>query len=71
MLLDPPTYASIQKTGIPAHLDIDVPQGKDFHLSTGVYDWRTGRAGTLQVPIQATATQATSASPTAPAPESQ
>jgi VWFA-related protein len=68
MLLDPPTYASIQKTGIPAHLDIDVPQGKDFHLSTGVYDWRTGRAGTLQVPIQPGTAQATASSPAAPVP---
>ncbi|HWE83977.1 MAG TPA: hypothetical protein VG267_03475 [Terracidiphilus sp.] len=33
----------------PAHFDIDVPQGKQFILSTGVYDWLSGKAGTLQI----------------------
>ncbi|HTX75515.1 MAG TPA: VWA domain-containing protein [Terracidiphilus sp.] len=54
--LKPDIYAAIQRSGIPAHFDIDVPQGKPFVLSTGVYDWLSGKAGTLQVaqpPVEA------------------
>ncbi|MFZ0394670.1 MAG: VWA domain-containing protein [Terracidiphilus sp.] len=47
--LKPDIYAAIQRSGVPAHFDIDVPQGKQFVLSTGVYDWLSGKAGTLQV----------------------
>jgi len=28
-----------------------VPKDKAFYLSTGVYDWSTGKAGTLQVQL--------------------
>ncbi len=52
MDIDAATYASIQKSGIPAHLEIDVPKGKKIELSTGVYDWETAQAGTLQVHLQ-------------------
>jgi VWFA-related protein len=54
--LNPDIYAAIQRSGVPAHFDIDVPQGKEFILSTGVYDWLSGKAGTLQVaqpPVEA------------------
>ncbi len=47
--LKPDIYAAVQRSGVPVHLDIDVPQGKQIVLSSGVYDWLTGRAGTLQV----------------------
>lgn len=66
MQLNPATYASIQRSGVPAHLEIDVPQGKEFYLSSGVYDWRTGKAGTLQVPVHAA--EISAAAPPAPGP---
>jgi len=55
MALNAADYASIQKSGVPAHLEIDVPKGQDIFLSTGIYDWQTGKIGTLQVPIPASA----------------
>ena len=51
MNLKPDVFAAIQKSGVPAHGEIDVPSGKDIYLATGVYDWETGRAGTLEVPL--------------------
>jgi VWFA-related protein len=44
-------YEALQKTGIPAHLEIDLPSNMDFHLVTAVYDWNTGKAGTLEIPL--------------------
>ena len=44
-------YAALVKSGIPAHLMIDVPAGAQAHLVTAVYDWNSGRAGTLEVPL--------------------
>ena len=51
MNLKPDIFAAIQKSGVPAHVEIDVPSDKDIYLATGVYDWETGRAGTLEVPL--------------------
>jgi VWFA-related protein len=49
--LKPATFASIEKSGLRAHMEIDVPK-IDIYLTTGVYDWNTGRAGTLvEIPI--------------------
>ena len=48
MNLKPDVFAAIQKSGVPAHVEIDVPSDKDIYLATGVYDWETGRAGTLE-----------------------
>lgn len=64
--LKPDIYAAIQRSGIPAHFDIDVPQGKEVVLSTGVYDWLAGKAGTLQVGLPQ-ADSASAATPPAPA----
>jgi VWFA-related protein len=50
MLLEPDIYKQIQKSGIPAHMEIDLPN-KDVYLETGVYDWDTGKAGTLEIPL--------------------
>ena len=52
MNLDPVTYAAIQRAGIPAHFEIDLPSDKDVFLETGVYDWESGKAGTLEIPIK-------------------
>lgn len=49
MKLSPDTWASIQKSGVPTHLEIDVPRDQDVVLSTGIYDYGASRAGTLQV----------------------
>jgi VWFA-related protein len=49
--LKPEIYTAIQHSGVPAHLVIDVPADKDVFLATGVYDWATGKAGTLEIPL--------------------
>lgn len=51
MDLTPDVYAAIQKSGVPAHFEIDVPADKDVFLETGVYDWQTGKAGTMEVAL--------------------
>jgi hypothetical protein len=50
MKLHPDIYAAIQKSGIPAHMEIDLPN-TDVYLETGVYDWGTGKTGTLEIPL--------------------
>ena len=42
--LKPATFDAIEKSGLRAHLEIDVPNA-DIYLNTGVYDWNTGKAG--------------------------
>jgi VWFA-related protein len=44
-------YGALVKNGIPAHLMIDVPAMVQGHLVTAVYDWNSGKAGTLEVPL--------------------
>lgn len=44
-------YAALMKDGIRAAMTIDVPANASGHLVTAVYDWNSGRAGTLEVPI--------------------
>jgi hypothetical protein len=48
--LDAKTYAAIQHSGIPAHLEIDLPN-TDVYLATGIYDLQANKAGTLEIPI--------------------
>jgi VWFA-related protein len=48
MNVRPDTWIAIQKSGIPAHMEIDLPK-EDIYLNTGVYDWRSNKAGTLQI----------------------
>jgi VWFA-related protein len=50
MNLNETTYAAIQRSGIPVSLQIDVPPGA-YYLATGIYDWGSKKAGTLQVPL--------------------
>jgi VWFA-related protein len=50
LALDAKTYAAIQHSGIPAHLEIDIPY-TDVYLATGVYDFSANKAGTLEVPV--------------------
>jgi hypothetical protein len=51
MNLAPDVYAAIQRSGVPAHFEIDLPSHKDVFLATGVFDWESGKAGTLEIPI--------------------
>jgi len=66
MSIKPDIYAAIQKSGVPVHLEIDLPSDKDVYLETGVYDQETGRAGTLEVPLpkQTSALASSAALPT-------
>jgi hypothetical protein len=63
MNLAPDVFAAIQKSGVPAHMEIDLPD-KDIYLVTGVYDWNSGKAGTLEIPLHPqTATQSAAVKP--------
>jgi VWFA-related protein len=44
-------YDAMLKTGIAAHLEIDLPSNMAVQLVTAVYDWGTGKAGTLEIPV--------------------
>ena len=50
MALKPDVYASIQKSGIPAHMEVDLPN-TDLYLRLGVVDETTGKAGSLEIPL--------------------
>jgi VWFA-related protein len=57
MQLTPDVYAAIQRSGIPAHFDIDLPK-VPLYLEAGVHDLTTGKVGTLRIsldPSQSTA----------------
>ncbi len=50
MALTPEIFAAIQKSGVPVHFELDLPSSAAY-LETGVYDWSSGKAGTLEVPV--------------------
>jgi len=54
MNLAPDVYAAIQKSGVPAHMEVDLPDG-ELTLVTGIYDWESGKAGTLAIPLHVVA----------------
>ncbi len=60
MNINPATFAAIQKSGIPAHLEIDLPR-QDVYLATGVYDWASKNAGTLEIPLNTLRAQGSTA----------
>jgi VWFA-related protein len=45
-------YDAIRKSGISAHLEIDLPSKMEGHLVTAVYDLNSGKAGTLEIPLR-------------------
>jgi VWFA-related protein len=49
-------FESVQRTGIPAHLEIDLPSAALF-LEAGVFDWTARKAGTLEIPLHLSAAQ--------------
>ncbi len=48
--LKPAAFASIEKSGLRTHMELDIPRGEAW-LATGIYDWTTGKAGTLEIPL--------------------
>jgi VWFA-related protein len=68
MQLDPNVFAAIQNSGVPAHMEIDVPKNTDVFLETGVYDWGSNKAGTLEIPLHPAAGQPAKDSPAATSP---
>jgi VWFA-related protein len=46
----PEVYNQMMRTGVRVHLDIDIPQG-NYLLRTGIYNLRSGNAGTLGIPL--------------------
>jgi hypothetical protein len=67
MNLEPKIYTAIQKSGIPVHTEIDLPN-TDLYLETGIYDWNTGKAGSLEIPIHPATSAATAVQILAPKP---
>ena len=51
--ISPDQYPSLEKTGLPVHLEIDLPSNVYVHLVTAVYDWSSGKAGNLEIPVNA------------------
>jgi VWFA-related protein len=62
MHLRPETFAAIRNSGIQAHAEIDLPN-TDLYLMTGIYDWATGKAGTLEIPLHPPTTTTANAAP--------
>jgi VWFA-related protein len=62
MNLQPTIFGAMQKSGVPAHMEIDLPN-EDFYLVTGVYDWGTGNTGTLEIPLHPAVVTANAARP--------
>jgi len=64
MNLKPDTWTAIQKSGIPAHMEVDLPN-EEIYLKTGVYDWGSNKVGTLEITLSpSNAATAQSAPPT-------
>ncbi len=51
--ITPDQFSTVQDKGLPAHLEIDLPSNTNVHLVTAVYDFNSGKAGTLEVPVSA------------------
>ena len=51
--ISPDQYSTVQEKGLPAHLEIDLPSNTNVHLVTAVYDFDSGKAGTLEIPVSA------------------
>jgi hypothetical protein len=62
MSIKPDIFEAVQKSGVPAHIEIDLPTDRDVFLETGVYDWATAKAGTVEVPLHPVSFQTASKS---------
>jgi hypothetical protein len=45
-------HSTLNVYRVPAHMDIDLPTNEDFYLETGVFDWETGKAGTMEISLK-------------------
>lgn len=54
----PKDYESLLKAGIPVHLEIDLPADSGLHLVSAVYDFGSGKGGTLEIPLPVSASSA-------------
>lgn len=43
-------YETAEHSGLPAQMDVDLPDGQTY-LNVGVYDWTTGKTGTLSISL--------------------
>ncbi len=50
VVLQTKEYESVRKGGLQIHKEVDVPKGYAY-LRTGVYDFKSGNAGTLGLPL--------------------
>jgi VWFA-related protein len=50
MVLKPKMLPVVQNTGVQFHFDIDTPPG-DLYMRTGIYDFGSNYAGTLEIPL--------------------
>jgi VWFA-related protein len=50
--MDAAHYEAVLKSGVPVTVDLDVPAGVRAQLVTAVYDWDSGRSGSLAVPVR-------------------
>ena len=50
--IKPDVYAIFQNTGVQLHAEVAVPNG-NYWLRTGVYDQRSHKVGTLEIPLSA------------------
>lgn len=44
-------YAALIKNGVSSHLMIDLPANRPVRLVTAVYDWNSGKAGSVEFPL--------------------
>jgi VWFA-related protein len=51
LAIKPDEYDSIRKSGISAHLKIDLPTTAEIRLVTAVYDLNSGQAGTQEISL--------------------
>ena len=52
MNIQPDTLEAIKRSGIPVHMELDLPADQRIVLKTGIYDWETGHTGTLGIPVE-------------------
>ena len=50
--IKPDVYAIYQNTGVQLHAELSLPQG-NFWLRTGIYDQRSHKVGTMEIPLSA------------------
>jgi len=60
--LNPELYMTFEKTGVPLHEEIEVPD-TNVYLRTGIYEIETGKAGTLEVPLNQVAASGAATKP--------